>query len=401
MTMKMKSLLSLALVAATALASCSKEETPANDGNGEDRAVRIVINRSSNNTRAVGDPVAGGTAVEFTSGSLLFVAGSGNIDMVVPVLSGSTDYNGTNVGIDALEGAGSWITDVPATSTRVWFVANTITPVANSNVSQFVATVEAQDDATGTVDNVMLYGAGNLTKALADAAIDDETGGPAGAALTDEDYVARFNVAPVAARFEIGGIEGTHSDVVADDSSESTLTYKVDGIFIDKYYSVMSLSGAAVATNLKTNGSTVAYYTPDAVGSSYTTALSEVVYDYDATDGIVDDLTAGKVWAYNLLAPTSSATTIAMPSIVVKVSNVKVNGTDWPGAHFLTIENFYDKDSSNAPITSLAQGKVYKISSIDFTEKDLTPEPYVKSKNALVEITILDWEAVNVGYDFN
>jgi phosphopantothenoylcysteine synthetase/decarboxylase len=146
------------------------------------------------------------------------------------------------------------------------------------------------------------------------------------------------------------------------------------------------------------------------------------VFDFSATK--LTAPTTGKVWAYNLLAPTalgsnSAETGIEMPSIVIKLVNVTVTRKKdqlvqvW-GDGFVTINNFYDKNKSNAHIKQLEQGRIYSIPKIEFSVlDDVTEEPPgdddddddddddEDSKSVLVEIELLDWETVSTGYDFN
>jgi hypothetical protein len=118
------------------------------------------------------------------------------------------------------------------------------------------------------------------------------------------------------------------------------------------------------------------------------------VYDYDTDTYLNAGPGAAKVWAYNLLAPTSAD----MPAIIIKISGVVVDGTPWPGMHFLTIENFY-RNPGRILIEELEQSKVYTIADVEFDESDLTPVPYTKTKNVLVKITMLEWESEEVDYD--
>jgi hypothetical protein len=379
--MKINKFLAVALAATTLLASCTKEKT---QFNGEEQTVLVKIDRSSANTRAVGSPVDtddnGTEAVVFNSGYLVFTNASKDITRVITVSNDDAAYvESTSVGIQTLEGAtGVAITAVPGNSTNVYFLGNVGTaPLLNANISDYTQTVDTQDDATGGVSNVSLYGAAALVH-----------GATAGV------YTATFDVAPIAARFEIAKIEGK----AVEAASGVTMTYKVAGIFIDNYYNKMTWTGTG--SELKENGATASYYVEAATGSSYTTALKTVVYDYN-TAGLATETAlipaTDKVWAYNLLAPT--ADTPEMPSIIIKLTDVVV-GSASHGTQFLTISKFFTDAGKSTTIDKLGQGKIYVIDNIAFDEKDLTSDPYTSSITATVKVDMLDWESSHIGWEF-
>lgn len=388
MKMNFKSMMIAALAMTTMFAACSKDEGGKIES-GKDRTVQIKLNRTGNGTRSVGTQVADGEDVVFTSGYLLFANSASLITKVVTIATGGGSYNDVagTVGIDALEATGGqWITGVPGQTNDVYFLGNAptgVTPAVGNDVTTFKATVSSQWKSDGSVDNVTLWGGEALSK------MTTGTGTGTGGAITDEDYEAEFDVAPIVARFEI-------CEIIGD--SEIT-DFQIDGIFIDNYYDGMFIDGVAIPGDLKLNGSTVAKYATDGAGGSYTTAMAGVVYDYAASGGLTAPA-AGSAWSYNLLAPTS--TSPAMAAIVIRLSGIEVNGTAWTGDYFLTIQNFYSDAGTNlVPITALEQGQIYVIPSIEFSSSDLTTEPYMKTKNVRVEINMLTWESNPIGFDFD
>ena len=380
--MKINKFLTAALAATTLLASCSKEAGNTNSTNGEDRTVQIQIDYAGSETRATGDQIADNTAVAFSGGYLLFTNTGDAVTFVVAIETGSTAYTeaGKKVGITELK-AGTQITAVPGNSTKVYFIGNKpsamAAPAVGDIVSNYTATVASQHSA-GTVANVSLFGGKALTPVSAGAA---------------DEYEATFDVKPIAARYEIMEITGAHSG-----GGANTFEYQIDGIFIDKYYDDMKLAGTA--GTLKSNGNDPAKYVPNATGSSYVTANAGAVYDYNATVGIANNTSfspASGVWNYNLLAPTSAG----MPAIIIKVSNVKVNGTVWNEGdpYFLTIDSFFTTKGGNTALTVLAQGNIYVLDDIEFDENDLGEKPYTTTKKVQVKVTMLPWESSNIGWD--
>jgi hypothetical protein len=396
--MKINHFLTLALAATTLFASCSKE-IGNNDNlpvdNGERRAVMISVNRDGG-TRAIGNPVGATRNVTFNDGYLVFTNDPGNIEMVIAIIPGAGAFNGTSVGVedlDSAEGGGEWITGVPAVSTKVYFIGNYdgTAPAVNSDIDDITDNVAEQYDGGG-VDEVVLFGAGSMEKATGT--------GPTGDPVTDEDYTATFDVAPIAARYEIGAITGAHTE-------GKTFTYTVKGIFIDRYYDMMPLNGAADNNQVKYNRNIAANYVTGA--GSYLAGMSDIVFNYDGTTGVASNVNTTpaqvtttpdypEVWAYNMLAPkTATPSTdfqsLVMPTIIIKLDDIMVDGTAWPGPLFLTVQTF---NGPSGAISSLGQGKVYTIADIPFNEDDLTPEPYIKTKNVLVTINMLQWESIPV-----
>ncbi len=373
---------SMILALGITVIGCDDGSTP---NNGEDRTVQIRIDYAgSAETRATGSQIADDAPVAFSGGYLLFANSADAVTYVVGINTGSVAYTEVSktVGITELK-AGTQITAVPGTSNKVYFIGNApsgmTAPAVGDAISSYSASVLSQY-SSGTVANVSLFGGTDLS--------------PVGGGAADE-YEAIFNVKPIAARFEILAITGDHS-------SGGTLEYQIDGIFIDKYYDDMKLAGAA--GTLKSNGSTAANY---ATGAGSYTITNGSVYDYNAL-GIANEtiFSPSGVWNYNLLAPTSAT----MPAIIISISDVVVDGTAWPGQHFLTIEKFFDleEDTVNAgefingaQITELAQGNIYVLDNITFDETNLGGDkPYIKTKKAQVKVTMLPWESQRVGWEF-
>jgi hypothetical protein len=400
--MKTIKIFAMALASTALLASCVTE--PGNAPDNDSRAVKIQINHETA-TRAVEAPVADAEVIKLNDGYLIFTNANDAVTFVIDILdsdvtAAEAKYNeeaGT-VGVTALE-SGEWITGVPGASTKVYLIGNYSgdEPGINDNVKAIMDNVFNQSD----VNDVVIQGVGNLVLAAADP---NPTTDPDGETLDENDYEAYIEVAPIVARFEIAEIAGTPSDPAG------SFTYTIEGFFWDKYYDQMYVTGAADGTSWKSNGSTVEHYLPG--GGSYLTTpedLTGVVFDYAAAPtGIATQAvtTPGtpNVWAYNLLAPKSieAPAAIAMPALIVRLSNVVVNGAAWDGEFFLTIQQFYDTTGGGETlINQLEQGHIYEIEKIEFDETDLDQLPYVTEKNVFVTIDLMDWEHVTTGVEID
>jgi hypothetical protein len=374
-----------ALAVTTLLASCTKDEEGATGQVFEDRVVKISISRDQVDSRGVGGQVTNGTELTVSSGYLLFTNSAKTVTMVVDVEAGEGQYDSAEqtIGITTITtGTAGEITNVPGQSSDVYFIGNApsgmTTPAEGGKISDYIASVQSQySSADGGVANVTVYGGGALVQDVG----------------TPTKFNAEFDVKAIVGRFEIKKITGTASDA-------SAFTYKVDGIYIDKYYSSMQVDGGAKLADLKDNGSTITNYGSGA--GSYEAALAGSVFDYDAAGLATQAATspAEGAWTYNLLAPTAytDGTTddIAMPAIIVSVSDVVVGGNAMPGRFFLTIMHF---TLNSEPIEKLDGGKIYVISDLTFDQTDLTSEPFISEKSVTVDMNMVPWESAPIDWE--
>lgn len=365
----------LFLVASAALAillaSCVMETRLSG---GKELTVRIAIRQEGVVSRAAGAPVADNAEVQFRDGLLLFTDNSYKITKRIEVEDNGGAYDSDRVGRGALESE-TTITGVPSVSTKVYFVGNPSSDVKNAAmVGTAMGSLETnvlyEMSSTGGVENVTLFGGSQLNPS-------DTTG-------ESVNYTARFDIAPIVTRIEIGSITGTHTSGEA-----GKLTCKVTGIFINKYYSQMPVGGTVMAS-LVDNGTTVANYITDGTGS-YISNRAGLVHDYSAS-GLT--LNPGQVWAYNLLAPRSGG---EMPSIVVRLEDVVVNNVAMNAPQYITLSTF---KKGSALLTELKQGEIWEIGSITFDENDIAPAPYVKSKSVKVEIELMKWKKYPVTVEY-
>jgi hypothetical protein len=258
--MKAIKIFAMAFASTALLASCAVE--PGGGADNGDRAVKIQISQKKG-TRAVTDPVAEDTYVKLNDGYLIFTNANDAVTFVIDILDATATgvaaaYNETagTVGVAALE-TGEWITSVPGASTKVYLIGNYSgdAPEINDDVKQITDNVLNQY-SSGGVDDVVIYGWDGLDRAT-EATYPSGDVDPDDGVLSDDDYIAEIDVAPIVARFEIGGITGTPSK-----GDGHTFTYTIEGFFWDKYYDQMYVTGAAMGSVLKSNLSTVEHYLP-------------------------------------------------------------------------------------------------------------------------------------------
>jgi hypothetical protein len=392
--MKISKYLAVAAIALVS-SSCTKGpggETPYTGP--RDVTIRIKQNTTQSASRALGNPIADGTPVNFKNGLLLFADANDAVTRVVEVKKGEYAFDGMSVGAVDLEG-GVTIDGVPASSTKAAFIGNpseALKPKASAlgvDIKTLIVDIKSQRDSWGTVQDVTLFGEGPLTAA--------EGGG--------NKFEALVPVLPVAARFEVGKIAGKHSDPA------KTLTYKVKGIFMNRIYHTMHVngdmyfggSGIPYINNGQTKANYVGYstkpntgYSPLMQGTTYDW-FDGIAFDKDLNNAALSD-GVSKVWAYNVLAPKETA---LIPSIVFVLTNVVVDGTPLTEDQFLTIGNFTRKVGDvSTPIRKIEQGKIYALPLIQFTEENLAEKPHITDKEVVIEIDLKDWERIEMGYEF-
>lgn len=416
--MKIKSLLVAALIATIGITACSKSESGGNDlsngGNGETKSMHLKLSQGNGQndplfgSRAEGSPVTDKTTVIFNDGVIYFTSAKGDIlkTTVITNTNNNADATGSTVGIQKLTvSGGAVIPNVPATVDHVYIAGNLPTganvPMTGniSNVEGAIVTVQHMYDASGDVSKVVLFGDADAVNHPTD---------------TDAKY-AKVDVNAIAARIEIGEIKyrNNNNDITTDDVITS---FDLEGIFINHYYSSMTID--RVAKSVVKNGSTEAFYAYNT--TEYPSAINNILYDANVGNtamGIfvqpsVTPSTAGKVWAYNLLAPDSykangdaTASAVSVPHIVIRLGDIVSIDDDngnaaYPDNQWLTVTKFYDKDNSNAPITKLEPGMIYKIASVKFDESNLTPEPEIEPIKVYVEAELMEWTTVNTEVDF-
>lgn len=399
------------------MASCTKESVIGN-GDGIDNAnpLNISIALTENVTRAVAAPIGNQVAVNFSSGYVIFTNSIGIINKITEIVSGSYPNSpsaeeevakiaGTKVWLEDMRTSdtGGEIRNVPAAATKVYIVGNlpddVNAPVLSENISAVkdrVIKIATQSNDAGSVTDVTLYGDGAPLVDLP--------------SVPNAKY-AVVSVNAIASRIEIGKIS-------YNGSTGFVTGFQLDGIFVNHYYSQMSLSGR-VSTVL-TNNIVVDNTTANAVYMSGSSSYADAaLFNYEA-GGIgynvtpvswqaanPDEPADNNVWAYNVLAPTScdgiNVAALAAPHIVIRLSGFATTGDTpgkvYPGTQYLTVKEFR-KVGTNQVIERLAPGYIYYITNLTFNESNLTDIPEEETVTAYVEAVLMTWTRQEVEWGY-
>lgn len=351
-----------------AFSACSNSEDPENVDNTKSKSVFLKLGKSTSSTRSVTAPVADGSSVVLETGDLYFVNASGAILKHYTITSSISSPTNINIG-DA--NSGTSIANLPGNTEAVYVVGNTTGLPTTGNIStvkEFLLSVENQNN----IERVNLYGTGALVDPVSPSLI----------------YTCELDLSPTLARIQLANI--TSAGVITD--------FKVEGIFIDNYYSKARVDGGVSSTYFVSNG-------PDATAfndqsTKYPTALKPAVYDFynpalSAVTKIAKPAGTGTVWAYNLFATSAGST---VPRIIIRLTNIVTNdGSTYAEPQFVTIKGF-KAVSGGAALTSIQSGNIYNIAAgaLTFKETDLSPIPNVGSIEVQVTVNLIDWTMVGV-----
>lgn len=363
------------MAATTLLASCSKEQgNNAPTGDATNVSIKIekpVISRAEET--AVGTP-----QVSFTSGTLYLTTSSGQIRRYHPLSNasnGDLGVNGSNLQISAMElAAGTSLTNVPSDVANIYIIGNAPSTLPTTGMIDVVlatlADSESQYDGVtvgGGIGNVTLYGTNTLTVVDAD------------------NKSASLYVFPICARIEIAGVSVGGSVTGLD----------LNGVFVNNYYASMPVN-AALGTLTPTNhgpGGTLIYGDNT---TEYPTA-SVWLKDWSATGFTGNAPAAGKVWAYNVLAPgtfdnaagtTAAAVGADTPHIILSISNILPATLGLTGTQFVTVNKFVDAGDGITEVTGLKPGCVYTISAANFVITENEPGVEAETSKVTVKVTI-------------
>ncbi|MDR2937038.1 MAG: hypothetical protein LBU80_06855, partial [Rikenellaceae bacterium] len=298
------------------LASCQKEDklTPDREGDG---SVKIQINYPES-TRAEGAKVANGVPLTLKAGHIFFTSASGVIDRhigIETIAGGSPTIGSEQVTIANITAGEAVIDGVSRFATQCYIICGVSTITGNQeggNISVILAnnvTVTDINDATATVNNVPLYGSGEVILGAG------TTGG------TGTSYGASVDIqlgTPVS-RLQIGGITAIPYTSGGGDVTNIT-SFTVAGIYINNTYTQMPLTSAIPsATYLLNAGQVAANYAISGAGMYVGPAakLTDQLSGAGATGGTGVPVrpTTGAVWAYNVLPLT-------IPHVIIHLSSV-------------------------------------------------------------------------------
>ncbi|MDR1716002.1 MAG: hypothetical protein LBS20_09160 [Prevotella sp.] len=361
---KYVTLVAIALLLGFSSCSSNDETTVIDEGN--PKTVSLKIGNGGPTPKSEGGALADGASITFTSGDLYFVNESGTI--LKHYTLSSDPASDTNINLDDVQ-AGTVISNLPGSVVAVHVAGNTADLPTSGNISAIqAATLEVATQVD--IESVNLYGSGSLSDPL-------EEGDP---------YICNLTLSPTVARIELGDITG----------GGAVTSFKVEGIFIDNYYSEAGAGGIVDAENLADNGSDGDAFNDNT--GAYPEALKPAIYDFytgglASASNVVSPATPGDVWAYNLFAASTGS---AVPRIVIRLTDIETNdGSTIISPQFITIKGF---KSAGTSLTGIQAGKVYHIAagSFEFDEEDLTPEPNLDPIDVDVTITLATWTVVPV-----
>ncbi|GHV52699.1 hypothetical protein FACS1894181_15990 [Bacteroidia bacterium] len=374
MNFNLKTSMMAAFIAAMGFTSCVEEEVipQGQEVSQKDKSVRLTISTNVPSTRSEETP-ANAQPVDFKGGWLFFTSAQGNITKVMAITNSASGATSVDIN-DLTQQDGAEIKDVPSHSVKAHVIGNLpngkTTPTVGADISTImnnVITVQEQ----GNITELTLFGEGNIIPSQAHA----------------NQMEAKLILTPIAARIEVGKMTETGGVITS---------YQVDGIFINNYYPDALLSGT-VNTTEKKLGEQNADANFAGGSTEYPSALEGILYDYNAS-GIGTAPATGKVWAYNLMAPTSPSGSLSAPHIVVRISNITTNnGASYTGTWYLTITGLLDGGKA---ISHLKPAHIYQIKDLKFSHSNLQPKPEMEPMDVWVEVNLVQWTTVDTGYIF-
>ena len=358
----------------------------------ESNSVMVKIDiRNGSKTRAVTSPTAmNDKELIFEDGYIFFTAQAGTITKHLRIIKDSETPGADEVNIGSLT-TGYEIEGVPSNSTNAYMIGNipagvTVPTSGNiSEVSALIIHVGTQNNASGTT-KVSIYGSGKITDPDSPS-IDKKK--------------ADIHVAVIAGRIEIGKFTAL--------STGNIDSYEIDAVYTNYYYPEIRLNGSAdPATFINNENSMDNYPVGSAIGTPYEGLGLHDWHDTPlASVSKVVQPANGKVWAYNLLAPTIKLVNddkFARPRIIVRLNNIKLTadataGETYPDPMYLTMRL---KDTETGyEITSFDPGNIYQIDEVIFNESNLYEKPEDALLDVAVTVTLVDWTIVSSGVILN
>jgi hypothetical protein len=452
----------LAVLAATA--SCQKD--PAGQGNGIPREVdgiRVSVSYpKSANVRSVGDKVVGESPMMMVTGDLFFTNEAG---LIIRHIGVGNSRGSDNFDVAEISGGEGVIRNMTTEAVKCHILANynlhtesTETALDNNmegkNISVVLAktmTLNDINDANGSVNNLPLYGVG-------DVVFVDSNGDPiSGTSASGLKYGGRVDVVvnSLATRLQLGkltavawfqNLSGTQGNSYYDKTHENgdgtfgawldinggaitgitrtveIVDFEVEGIYINFFHGKEALDPSVSYTGEPSNGlqlhenylKTTPRYVPANGGYA---VLDNFAAPDNAASGtplaLLPDADAPtKVWAYNLLAGTPPHIVIRFSKVVIKDSQKQAPDEDpsdpaddvleeitavaSPDApmflykpYYITVKGFLD--STSASVTSFAVNNLYTLGDLQFDYTDLTEQPEDNSLNVLVNVEMMKW----------
>jgi hypothetical protein len=360
----MKKLFLMAAAAATLFASCAKEETGVNTPAEKGTLTIRISGAASEGTRAVGAPGVTGQLATMTNGYVFL------IDQLGAVIGTPTTLDPAQ----AVSGSGQVIPGVPSDA-RVYILGNTPADVRAeiSNINTLAKLQAAASAITATAN------ADYKSPAMA-----NENGTPVQAepTATDGQFEASVTVRPLYSRIELTEVKG----------GPSIVSFKVAGVYLDKYYSSFTMGGGVVAADLHEQGQDddfTGIFGNNAGWTATGTASTGINGAMVATAGGTD------VWNYHV-GPGGKPVFIIHLTEIEYMKDYGVTADpryvkEPLGERYLTVTG-YNETLANG----FARGKIYKVGAITFneTQTGITPNP--TNVDLTVDVTVEDWIPENL-----
>jgi len=377
------------------LTGCSNETE--NLPQAEAQSVVLKLDLSGNATRAVATPTTGTTKeLIFNDGYLFFVNDFDAITKRIEIKPAGyvPSLTDDQVIITSLTtGGGHEIEGVPGNSTKVYMIGNipadvTVPAIGDiKDVQALSIAVGTQNDVNGTT-TVSLYGTGPITDY---------------ATPVDNRKQAVIDVEVIAGRIELSKLTAL--------AAGNIKSFKIDGVYINRYWPSITLDGKAATTALVNNNVTSSFpVTAAGTGTPYEGLKLHDGYGdtpLASTDNEAVPAT-GKAWVYNVLAPTaklSDADTDAFerPRIIVRLSDIVLKdptaSTGYDVPMYLTMR--LKTAAGTGEIASFDPGKIYQIDEVEFDENNLYDAPEKATISVNVTVTLVDWTIVSSGVILN
>lgn len=390
------SIMTVAILFILSLTGCSNESEniPQTDA----QSVVIKLDLSGDKTRAVADPTTATTKeLKFKDGYLFFVNEYDIITKRIEILpvGYAQPLTDDQIKIDLLTASqGHEIEGVPGSSTKVYMIGNIpsgVTVPTSGNIKDVQAlpiAVGTQNDAAGST-TVSLYGTGDIKEY--------ETPKP-------NAKQAAISVNVIAGRIELGKLTA--------DEDGNIESFKIDGVYINRYCPEMTLDGKAASAAFVNNGDDTTNY-PQTTAGTGTPYDGLKLHDWYGTPLASTDNEAvpatNKVWAYNLLAPTAKLADtdtdgFERPRVIIRLSDIKLKNSGASSSAYnvpMYLTMRLKEASGTEEIASFEPGHVYQIDDVEFDEHNLYNAPEKSVISVGVTVTLVDWVLVSSGVILN
>jgi hypothetical protein len=385
------------------------DEMKPSDLQSETNCVKVRITQEDISTRAGIDPqthVSSSDPLFLSNGFLYFTDSNGNILLFRKIDKDAQTSSGNIISLTELKSTGVIIENVSGASKNCYVFMNLPATAAFddtkmtkmtgsiSSIENLVLSTKDLYDPTGGIRRVPLQGKGAITS------------------VSNMNYglEAKVDLAAVGSRLEISKLSTVPSESVkTEDGTPYEITsYKVAGIFVNRFFATSQLGGAAIANSFIRIGDNKANFTNIEETDSPYTAYNEL-YTYspsgiphNGTDApnVYTPLrkTTEDVWAFNVFPnDTPGINTAAyVPHIIIwlaeltcrPVGNTEAEAETMLTDQFVTVSGYL---ANNTELTYLQRGWVYNFANVQFSMDVVSPLPETNVIHAKATVTLVPW----------